>query len=161
MLLLPVAVLAVALACRLSAIYALTLSSISAILLAVFLQGFSTADVLTALYQGVSMKTGNALVNEIYSRGGITSMTTNITSLLCSLTLGGALSRTGVMVRIAASLISITRTRLGLTLASFTASFRGGLPGCSYTNALEFLFHNSPDTIFMEWPLRFLACFVR
>ena len=95
MLLLPVAVLAVALACRLSAIYALTLSSISAILLAVFLQGFSTADVLTALYQGVSMKTGNALVNEIYSRGGITSMTTNITSLLCSLTLGGALSRTG------------------------------------------------------------------
>ena len=123
MLLLPVAVLAVALACRLSAIYALTLSSISAILLAVFLQGFSTADVLTALYQGVSMKTGNALVNEIYSRGGITSMTTNITSLLCSLTLGGALSRTGVMVRIAASLISITRTRLGLILASFAASF--------------------------------------
>ena len=110
MLLLPVAVLAVALACRLSAIYALTLSSISAILLAVFLQG-------------VSMKTGNALVNEIYSRGGITSMTTNITSLLCSLTLGGALSRTGVMVRIAASLISITRTRLGLILASFAASF--------------------------------------
>ena len=123
MLLLPVAVLAVALACRLSAIYALTLSSISAILLAVFLQGFSTADVLTALYQGVSMKTGNALVNEIYSRGGITSMTTNITSLLCSLMLGGALSRTGVMVRIAASLISITRTRLGLILASFAASF--------------------------------------
>lgn len=123
MLLLPVAVLAVALACRLSAIYALTLSSISAILLAVFLQGFSTADVLTALYQGVSMKTGNALVNEIYSRGEITSMTTNITSLLCSLTLGGALSRTGVMVRIAASLISITRTRLGLILASFAASF--------------------------------------
>lgn len=123
MLLLPVAVLAVALACRLSAIYALTLSSISAILLAVFLQGFSSADVLTALYQGVSMKTGNALVNEIYSRGGITSMTTNITSLLCSLTLGGALSRTGVMVRIAASLISITRTRLGLILASFAASF--------------------------------------
>lgn len=123
MLLLPVAVLAVALACRLSAIYALTLGSISAILLAVFLQGFSTADVLTALYQGVSMKTGNALVNEIYSRGGITSMTTNITSLLCSLTLGGALSRTGVMVRIAASLISITRTRLGLILASFAASF--------------------------------------
>ena len=123
MLLLPVAVLAVALACRLSAIYALTLSSISAILLAVFLQGFSTADVLTALYQGVSMKTGNALVNEIYSRGGITSMTTNITSLLCSLTLGGALLRTGVMVRIAASLISITRTRLGLILASFAASF--------------------------------------
>lgn len=69
------------------------------------------------------MKTGNALVNEIYSRGGITSMTTNITSLLCSLTLGGALSRTGVMVRIAASLISITRTRLGLILASFAASF--------------------------------------
>ena len=39
--------------------------------------------------------------------------------------------------------------------------FPWGLPGCSYTNALEFLFHNSPDTIFMEWPLRFLACFVR
>lgn len=121
-LLLPLVILGVAIALKLPATHAIMLSAITAVVEACLLQSQSPAAVLSALYGGVSMATGNDIVDSICNRGGMASMTYNMTMLICSLSLGGALTRTKVLTKIVDKLAVFIRSRLSLIISTFTAS---------------------------------------
>ena len=122
LLLLPLVVLGVAIVLKLPASMSIIVSAISAVVLACVCQNMSLASVLSALYNGVSMSTGIEIVDSICNRGGMTSMTYNMTMLICSLSLGGALTRTKVLSKIVDRLSGLIRSRFSLILSTFTAS---------------------------------------
>lgn len=122
LLLLPLVVLGVAIALKMPATHSILLSALSAVVLAVAVQGQDLKAVLNMLYGGFSISSGNDIVDSICNRGGMTSMTYNMTMLICSLSLGGLLSRTQVLIQIVSKLSHLIRSRLSLIISTFTAS---------------------------------------
>lgn len=122
LLLLPLVVLGVAIALKMPATHSILLSALSAVVLAVAVQGQDLKSVLNMLYSGFSISSGNEIVDSICNRGGMTSMTYNMTMLICSLSLGGLLSRTQVLIQIVSRLSHLIRSRLSLIVSTFTAS---------------------------------------
>lgn len=137
----PLIVLAVAIALKLPATYSLLASAVAAVIVAVCTQGYSASEVLGLLYGGVSIDSGNDVVNTICNRGGMASMVYNITMLLCSLGLAGALSRTSILSEVVNKLAFLIKSRCSLIVSTFVSStimsfftgdpFIGGVIPCS------------------------------
>ena len=121
-LLVPLIVLAIAIAMKMPASHSLIVSAFSAVVIAVAVQGQSLSSVLSMLYSGFSISSGNEVVDSICNRGGMVSMTYNMTMLICSLSLGGVLTRTHVLAMIVNKLARLIRSRLSLIVSTFTAS---------------------------------------
>jgi NhaC family Na+:H+ antiporter len=58
---------------------------------------------------GVSITTGNAQVDELLGSGGMSGMLGTIWLILCAMTFGGIMERTGALERITASLAGLVR----------------------------------------------------
>jgi Na+:H+ antiporter, NhaC family len=73
------------------------------------------------LGEGVSIKTSNAVINDLLNRGGMSSMLSTVWLILCAMVFGGALEVTGMLHRMADSILSLvkgTGSLIGATLAS-------------------------------------------
>ena len=131
-LLLPPVVLAAGIARKVPGIHVMVLSCAVAIFQAVAVQGMQLQQVMIMLYSGVTLNTGSAVVDAICNRGGFVSMSANITMLICSLCLGGVLSRTKVMTILAEQIAPWIRSRFSLVLATLLScsvvSFFTGAP---------------------------------
>ena len=138
---LPLIVLAIAIALKLPATYSLLASAAAAIIVAICAQGYSASEVLNLLYGGVSLDSGNEVVDTICNRGGMASMVYNITMLLSSLSLAGAFGRTQVLAKIVDKLAFLIKSRCSLIISTFLSStvmsfftgdpFIGGVIPCS------------------------------
>jgi len=76
---------------------------------------------IKSLGEGVSIKTGNDVINDLLSRGGMSSMLSTVWLILCAMIFGGALEVTGMLQKMADSILSIVRgtgSLIGATLAS-------------------------------------------
>jgi NhaC family Na+:H+ antiporter len=75
--------------------------------------GGSAADayrtVIGAMGTGVSITTGNAQVDELLGSGGMSGMLGTVWLILCAMTFGGIMERTGALERITASLAGLVR----------------------------------------------------
>ena len=74
-----------------------------------------------SLGEGVSIKTNNAVINDLLSRGGMSSMLSTVWLILCAMVFGGALEVTGMLQKMADSILSLVRgtgSLIGATLAS-------------------------------------------
>jgi len=118
----PLIVLAITIYKKLPATHSLFLSALSAIIVAIVCQNYDIKDILGMMYSGVVMNTDNDVVNSICNRGGMTSMTYNMTMLICSLSLGGVLTRTKVLQKIVDKLSNIIRSRVSLVVSTFVTS---------------------------------------
>ena len=77
--------------------------------------------IIAALGEGVSIKTSNDVINELLSRGGMSSMLSTVWLILCAMVFGGALEVTGMLQKMAESILKLVRgtgTLIGATLAS-------------------------------------------
>lgn len=64
-----------------------------------------------ALFNGFTIDTGNAAVNDLLSRGGMSSMLNTVWLILCALTFGAVLEHTGLLERlVVAALRMVTST---------------------------------------------------
>lgn len=75
------------------------------VLFAVTLQGVDLGSVLSAAQNGYVAKTGVQAVDELLSKGGLSSMMSTISLILCALSLGGVLEKTGMLKSIAEVLL--------------------------------------------------------
>lgn len=122
LLLLPLVILGAAIALKLPAAMAIIVSAISAVALACIYQGMEPSAVVSALYNGVSISSGIEIVDSICNRGGMISMASNMLLLICSLGLGGALTRTKVLSKIVDKLSIFIRSRFSLIVSTFVSS---------------------------------------
>ena len=72
---------------------------------AVLFQSNSLADVTLAAFSGYTSQTGIAFVDELLTRGGLMSMMETVALIMCALSFGGIMEKTGMLEVIAGALL--------------------------------------------------------
>ncbi len=87
-------------------------------LIAAIVQGQSYGQILSVAYVGFESSTGHVLVDELLSRGGLSSMFSTVALIICALSYGGVMERAGMLASIANSVLKLARGTGGLVLAT-------------------------------------------
>lgn len=98
------------------------------VLFAVTLQGVDLGSVLSAAQNGYVAKTGVQAVDELLSKGGLSSMMSTISLILCALSLGGVLEKTGMLKSIAEVLLKRAKGVFGTVACTMLT--------CLFTNII-------------------------
>jgi NhaC family Na+:H+ antiporter len=109
---------------RLPALPALIGGSLIGALIGAFVQGAGAGEILAASWSGVTVETGSELVDGLLSRGGLESMLSTVALIICALSFGGVMERSGMLAAIAGGILKLARGVGGLiaaTLATCTA----------------------------------------
>lgn len=85
-------------------------------------QGVAVTDILVAAMDGYQPSTGNEAVDELLRRGGMTSMSGTVLLILCAMTFGGAMERTGMLRVLAQNLLSAAKSNGSLIMATVLTS---------------------------------------
>lgn len=91
-------------------------------LFALFVQDKSFADVFTAAQSGFVSNTGIEEVDSLLSGGGLLSMMKTVALIICALSFGGILEKTGMLETIAASLLKRIKRTGGLIATTIFSS---------------------------------------
>lgn len=103
------------------------------IVFALALQGAALNDVLNSMHYGYTSETGNAVIDELLSRGGMDSMMWTINLILCAMCFGGVMEKSGMLETLAESILKIAHGRGGLVTATvFSCIFLNVLAGDQY-----------------------------
>lgn len=78
----------------------------------------SVGEILAVSYAGVEATTGHTLVDELLSRGGLSSMFSTVVLIICALSFGGVMERSGMLASIANGILRLARGTGGLVLAT-------------------------------------------
>jgi len=73
-------------------------------------QGLSLQEVFAAAQSGYVSETGVQAVDELLTRGGLESMMSTIALILCAMSFGGIMERTGMLAAIANAILTIATT---------------------------------------------------
>jgi NhaC family Na+:H+ antiporter len=80
-------------------------------------QSGSLAGVLSSAFEGYVSQSGDPMVDELLTRGGLMSMMETVALIICALSFGGIMERTGMLKAIAAALLKRVR-RTGSLVAT-------------------------------------------
>ena len=105
-------------------------------------------QIVTTAYDGFKIKTENELINSLFNRGGMKGMLSTVWLILMAMVFGGAMEGTGMLQKIAGSILKLVHgvgSLIGATLASclvmnMTASDQYlaiVVPGRMFKNAFE------------------------
>jgi len=132
LLLVPVIVI-VLVAMKTPAIPGLMIGTLLGGFAALIFQGATVGEVLDAMQYGVVSETGNEILDELLTRGGLQSMMWTISLILCALTFGGMLEKTGLLETIAKRVLVYAKSTGSLVTATIVTSiFTNALAGDQY-----------------------------
>jgi NhaC family Na+:H+ antiporter len=117
LLLVPVAVIVMVIF-KVPAIPGLIAGVILGAIVSVVFQDASIADVFVVAKSGYASSTGMDFVDELLTRGGLDSMLGTVSLMLCALSVGGILEKTGMLEALAKSILSIAKGTFGLIAAT-------------------------------------------
>ncbi|WP_034756316.1 Na+/H+ antiporter NhaC [Rossellomorea vietnamensis] len=89
----------------------------------VFIQHDSFADAVSALQSGYVIETGNTMVDDLFSRGGLDSMMYTVSMTIVAMTFGGILEHTGMLQAIVNQILKVTKTAKGLVASTVVSCF--------------------------------------
>lgn len=118
LLMLPVLILVLMIVCKVPAIPGLIISVLIGIVCAVAFQGMGIAELGTVLQYGHVAETGNAMLDELLSSGGLQGMMWTVSLILCSLTFGGIMFQSGMLDAIGRSILRVAKSNGGLICAT-------------------------------------------
>lgn len=76
-----------------------------------------------SLFDGFSMQSGNEALDELLSRGGMSSMLSTVWLILSAMMFGGVMENTGLLQKIAAAILGMVRGTGSLIAATLATSF--------------------------------------
>lgn len=76
-----------------------------------------------SLFDGFSMQSGNEALDELLSRGGMSSMLSTVWLILSAMMFGGVMESTGLLQKIAAGILGLVRGTGSLIAATLATSF--------------------------------------
>jgi NhaC family Na+:H+ antiporter len=117
-LLLPPLLIILAVAFRVPALPALVGGAVLGGLMALWVQDSSMQKVMEAAQSGYQSSTGNLRVDNLLTRGGLESMMSTVALVLCALTFGGIMERTGLLRRLAGAILSRAHSTGSLVFAT-------------------------------------------
>ena len=80
-------------------------------------QGSSLGDVINALHYGYESATGIEFVDTLLSRGGLDSMMWTVSLILCAMTFGGVMEKTGMLEALASVILGLAKSTGTLVLS--------------------------------------------
>ncbi|EDY81083.1 Na+/H+ antiporter NhaC [Verrucomicrobiia bacterium DG1235] len=95
---------------RVSALPSLLAGAFLGVVMGVWLQGASFAEMLIAAQEGFVSASGVAEIDELLTRGGLESMFWTISLIVCSMAFGGVMETSGMLRAIAESLLRVAET---------------------------------------------------
>lgn len=113
----PVAVIVMVIL-KIPAIPALLTGTLLGGIFAMLFQGADLGDVMTAMHYGYESHTGIVAVDELLTRGGLDSMLWTVSLIICALSFGGVLEKTGMLETIARSILKFAKGTFGLVFAT-------------------------------------------
>jgi NhaC family Na+:H+ antiporter len=81
------------------------------------------AGAWTALFNGYQAQTGNAAVDELLSRGGMSSMLNTVWLVVCAMGFGAVMEHTGLLERMIRSVLKAARTTGSLIASTLATAF--------------------------------------
>ena len=123
LLLLPPGLIILMVIFRLHALPALLGAALIGALLAITFQKVSPMEMVDIAQGGYTATTGNEMVDELLSRGGLDSMMYTVSLVLCALTFGGVMERCGFLKAIANAILKFARSTGSLVTATVATCF--------------------------------------
>ena len=120
--LIPLVVLVVSLMLRLPGIVPILLSTLSAVIISLSVQGCGLTEALLPLVNGFGIRSGNSIVDSICNRGGLLSMGKIALLVIFAFTMGAVLKKTQIMDTVASPVKKMVRGRLSLYVATYLIS---------------------------------------
>jgi NhaC family Na+:H+ antiporter len=117
-LLLPPGLIFAMVAFRVPALPAVLIGAVIGGVFATLFQGTSLAAALDIAYNGVKADTGVAAVDELLTRGGMSSMYGTIGIVLCAMCFGGVMEKSGMLGTLAEAILRRARSTGGLISAT-------------------------------------------
>jgi Na+:H+ antiporter, NhaC family len=107
---------------KIPALPSLMLGAVAGGTAAMLFQGRTLAEVLAVAYEGYASSTGVKSVDELLTRGGMSSMYSTVALILCAMCFGGVMERSGMLGRIADAILSLAKGRGGMVSATLGSS---------------------------------------
>lgn len=118
----PIVVVIVMILMKKGTIVSMMSGTVVAILIAVFYQGYSVANMGTFLYSGFTCDTENEILISLLNRGGMTSMLSLLAVFVGGLGLGGILDKTGMLEPIFHYITEKYKSPRGIMLMAWCAT---------------------------------------
>lgn len=95
--------------------------------------GYGIMGLVDVMHYGNGFDTGVEVVNDLLNRGGMDSMMWTVSLILCAMTFGGIMEKTGMLKALAEGVLSLFKGRGGLVLSTvLTAIFMNIIAGDQY-----------------------------
>ena len=134
---LPIIIVAVLLIVKVPTIPAILCGTFSGFLVAWLYQGVAFGQVISAIWGGYSMNSGNAVIDSLFSRGGITSMSAVVILIVLAFGLFGLLEACGILE----ALVTPLRTRMKNPFRGSILTIIVGIIACmSSSNSFSIVF---------------------
>ncbi|MDR0854359.1 MAG: hypothetical protein LBN34_08310 [Clostridiales Family XIII bacterium] len=121
--LVPIVLVIVMVKFKISALMTIAVSALSAMIMAMIINGFSIVEMMGYMNYGFVIDTGNADVDRLVNRGGLQSMMWTVSLGYLGLSFGGILEKAGVMSTILNSAASITKNIRNLVIVQHLAGW--------------------------------------
>lgn len=89
----------------------------------VFVQGGDIAKAVQTLQAGYKLESGNAMVDELFNRGGIDAMMGTVSLTIVAMTFGGVMERTGQLRALVERILQLARSAASLIAATVGSAF--------------------------------------
>jgi Na+:H+ antiporter, NhaC family len=122
LLIIPVLVI-VLVAKKVPAIPALIIGITLGFLSQIFIQGGSVSEAVAALQSGFVIDSGNAMVDDLFNRGGLDSMMYTVSMTIVAMTFGGILENTGMLQAIVKQILKMAKTAKTMVASTVVSCF--------------------------------------
>jgi len=122
-LLLPLIIMIVLIVMKVPAIPTMMIAAVMGIVFAMIFQGFSLSDACGFFYSGFVGNTGNAVIDKLLTRGGMSSMYYTIGIMIWSLSMAGLMQSCGIISAIMAKAENITKTIRGVVITQLISGY--------------------------------------
>ncbi|HSJ37806.1 MAG TPA: Na+/H+ antiporter NhaC [Planococcus sp. (in: firmicutes)] len=122
LLLVPLAVI-VMVAKKVPAMPALAIGVFLGWLCHIGIQGGNVGDAVNTLHDGYIITTGNAMVDDLFNRGGISSMMFTISLTIVAMVFGGIMEQVGMLQAIVNQILKVARSAGSLIAATVVSAF--------------------------------------
>lgn len=136
----PVFVLLILLILKKPAVPSMLISSLIAVMVAIFYQDFPMGEAMASMWNGFTISTGEQFLDSLLNRGGVVSMLETTTLMTFAFGMIGAFNVTGILKASIEPVIKITNSIPKLTFASQAIALLGNVMG---TNTFALLMTGS------------------
>lgn len=125
----PMILLVVLLFKGVPALYSILISDICGVLIAVFYQGLPVTKMISVMWTGYKIESGEAFLDSLLNRGGMQSMTATVMMLIFSYGLIGMFNKVGILDTLVAPLVNKAKGVASLTAISEIIAILGVMLG--------------------------------